>query len=93
MVTFEDITKDNFCEYQTMPSGLWHPSKFASGVVTQKSETSHFMPFGLVYAQYTDNQLRMIKSGYLCFVSNPPQEFRMSISRKNRLSHQHFSSL
>ena len=35
MVTFEDITKENYCEYQTFPSGRWHPSKFASSVVGQ----------------------------------------------------------
>lgn len=38
MVTFEDITKDNYCEYRTFPSQKWHPSKFASGVVRCKFE-------------------------------------------------------
>jgi hypothetical protein len=33
MVTFEDITKENYCEYQTLPSGKWFPSKFAASVV------------------------------------------------------------
>ena len=33
MVTFNDITKENFCEYQTVPSGKWHPCKFCAEVV------------------------------------------------------------
>ncbi len=52
MVTFEEITKDNFCEYQTVPSGLWHPSKFASGVVRRKkSEIFLFVSFDEMYGQ------------------------------------------
>lgn len=35
MATMEDITTEdkNYCEYQTMPSGRWHKSKYAAGTV------------------------------------------------------------
>jgi hypothetical protein len=37
----EDITEEdgNYCEYQTEPSGKWHPSLFSSDVVKQLIET------------------------------------------------------
>ena len=35
MATMEDITEEdgNFCEYQTAPSGRWHPALFSADVV------------------------------------------------------------
>mmetsp|Transcript_42657 Transcript_42657/g.114187 ORF Transcript_42657/g.114187 Transcript_42657/m.114187 type:complete len:137 (+) Transcript_42657:37-447(+) len=33
LVTMEDIDKSSYCEYQTMPSGKWYPSKFCSSVI------------------------------------------------------------
>jgi hypothetical protein len=35
LATMEDITEEdaNYCEYQTMPSGRWHPSLYSAGVV------------------------------------------------------------
>lgn len=35
MATMEDITEEdgNYCEYQTQPSGDWHPSMYCSSVV------------------------------------------------------------
>lgn len=37
MATMEDITaaEGNYCEYQTRPSGAWHPALFAADVVQQ----------------------------------------------------------
>mmetsp|Transcript_29043 Transcript_29043/g.67935 ORF Transcript_29043/g.67935 Transcript_29043/m.67935 type:complete len:147 (+) Transcript_29043:197-637(+) len=35
MCTLEDIDEESYCEYQTMPSGKWHPSMFASSVVEE----------------------------------------------------------
>ena len=29
MVSFDDITAENYVEYQTMPSGAWHAAQFA----------------------------------------------------------------
>ncbi len=35
LATMEDITRENYCEYQTFPSMTWHPSKFCAEVVLQ----------------------------------------------------------
>lgn len=37
MATMDDITEEdgNYCEFQTSPSGLWHPALFCSDVVEQ----------------------------------------------------------
>lgn len=37
MATMDDITEEdgNYCEFQTAPSGLWHPALFCSDVVEQ----------------------------------------------------------
>ncbi|KAL7688526.1 hypothetical protein Plhal304r1_c019g0069271 [Plasmopara halstedii] len=37
MATMDDITEigDNYCEYQTSPSGLWHSALFCADVVEQ----------------------------------------------------------
>lgn len=37
LATMEDISEaeGNYCEYQTAPSGAWHPSLFAADVVQQ----------------------------------------------------------
>lgn len=37
MATMDDITIDdgNYCEFQTSPSGLWHPALFCADVVEQ----------------------------------------------------------
>lgn len=41
MATMEDITEEegNYCEYQTSPSGAWHPAQFAAEVVQQLLDT------------------------------------------------------
>uniref|UniRef100_K3WX72 Uncharacterized protein n=1 Tax=Globisporangium ultimum (strain ATCC 200006 / CBS 805.95 / DAOM BR144) TaxID=431595 RepID=K3WX72_GLOUD len=41
LATMEDITEEdsNYCEYQTAPSGAWHPALFASDVVQQLLDT------------------------------------------------------
>lgn len=41
LATMEDITDEegNYCEYQTAPSGTWHPALFASDVVQQLVDT------------------------------------------------------
>lgn len=41
MATMEDITlaDGNYCEYQTAPSGAWHPALFAAEVVQQLLNT------------------------------------------------------
>lgn len=33
MATWDDITEENYCEYFTIPSRTWHPSKYSAGVV------------------------------------------------------------
>ncbi|KAE9034673.1 hypothetical protein PR001_g9636 [Phytophthora rubi] len=37
MATMDDITEEegNYCEFQTAPSGLWHPALFCADVVGQ----------------------------------------------------------
>ena len=35
----EDITEENYCEYQTFPSMKWNPSLFASDIVKQLVST------------------------------------------------------
>mmetsp|Transcript_35074 Transcript_35074/g.68750 ORF Transcript_35074/g.68750 Transcript_35074/m.68750 type:complete len:147 (+) Transcript_35074:171-611(+) len=39
LVTMDDITEDSYCEYQTMPSGKWHPCMFTSSVVEELLKT------------------------------------------------------
>ena len=41
MATMEDITVEdgNYCEYQTAPSGSWHPCKYSSDVVRRLIRT------------------------------------------------------
>mmetsp|Transcript_6743 Transcript_6743/g.10652 ORF Transcript_6743/g.10652 Transcript_6743/m.10652 type:complete len:151 (+) Transcript_6743:85-537(+) len=39
MVLLDDITEENYCEYQCMPSGLWHPAKACSEVVKELIDT------------------------------------------------------
>mmetsp|Transcript_33605 Transcript_33605/g.82630 ORF Transcript_33605/g.82630 Transcript_33605/m.82630 type:complete len:156 (-) Transcript_33605:596-1063(-) len=39
MCTLDDITEETYCEYQTMPSGKWHPAKFAAPVVDEMLQT------------------------------------------------------
>jgi hypothetical protein len=41
MCTFEDIDSSNYVEYQTAPSGLWHPSKFCADVVQEMLDTQY----------------------------------------------------
>ncbi|KDO27291.1 hypothetical protein SPRG_07541 [Saprolegnia parasitica CBS 223.65] len=35
LATMDDITEDNYCEYQTYPSMTWHASKFCAEVTLQ----------------------------------------------------------
>nr|CCA14831.1 conserved hypothetical protein [Albugo laibachii Nc14] len=41
LATMEEITVEqgNFCEYQTYPSGLWHPSLFSASIVQHLQQT------------------------------------------------------
>lgn len=39
MVTFDDITEDNYVEYLAQPSGKWLPAKFSESVVQEMIET------------------------------------------------------
>jgi len=41
MATMDDITEEdnNFCEYQTAPSGRWHPSLYSADVVRRLIST------------------------------------------------------
>ena len=41
MATMEDITEEdkNYCEFQTMPSGKWHPALYSSEVVKRLIKT------------------------------------------------------
>ncbi|GLD96023.1 hypothetical protein PINS_up004701 [Pythium insidiosum] len=41
LATMDDITEEegNYCEYQTAPSGTWHPAKYSADVVRQLIET------------------------------------------------------
>ena len=41
MATMEDITTEdkNYCEYQTMPSGRWHPSLYSTDVLLRLIKT------------------------------------------------------
>lgn len=39
LATMEDITIENYCEYQTAPSGKWYPALFAAEVVQQLVDT------------------------------------------------------
>mmetsp|Transcript_27422 Transcript_27422/g.56157 ORF Transcript_27422/g.56157 Transcript_27422/m.56157 type:complete len:162 (+) Transcript_27422:147-632(+) len=39
MVMFDDITEENYCEYQAMPSGKWFPAKFCDTVVEEMIKT------------------------------------------------------
>jgi len=39
MVTFDDITEENYCEYLAQPSGTWLPAKFSDSVVKEMIDT------------------------------------------------------
>lgn len=39
LVTYEDITNDNYVEYLTEPSKTWHVAKFSSQVVKEMLAT------------------------------------------------------
>ena len=44
MCTLEDITEESYCEYQTMPSGKWHPAMYSAGIVRTPGATlSHLL--------------------------------------------------
>ena len=38
-VTMDDIDESNYVEYQTMPSGAWHPAKFCEDITKTMLQT------------------------------------------------------
>ena len=43
LASYDDITASNYVEYQTVPSGTWHTSKYAEETVQQLLDTQYHM--------------------------------------------------
>lgn len=66
LATMEDITEEegNYCEYQTAPSGAWHPALFAADVVQQLLETQfHQYVKGVQHADCKAELRRLVAKG------------------------------
>jgi hypothetical protein len=58
MCTLEDITEESYCEYQTMPSGKWHPAMYSAGIVRSPSANTYFSTFCVAAGLWTQGRRR-----------------------------------
>lgn len=72
LVTMEDITLENYAEFQTAPSGLWYPALFEASVVQQLLETQFHDYVKKVKESDCQAELRrLLASGPPIFLSDP----------------------
>jgi hypothetical protein len=72
LVTMEDITDDNYVEYQSMPSGLWRPAKIEQSVVEHLLRTQFDDYVTKVRQSDCQAELRrLLASGPPRYISDP----------------------